>query len=229
MMKTLDERFVDDPCDDEETIRALVRGDAGGMNINDWVDCRHGFRPSGLSLPNKCSYLHVACYRCRLELVSLQVEAGADVNRRDSDGNTTLHYACVSEDDRLSTIEYLLTINPSLVNEPGYHGRSPLYVACREARLPVVKCLLEHGADLNQCDGDGKAAIHFACEYRKSDVVTHLIENGADINHRDNHGQIPLHEACESSTTDVVKHLVEHGANLLALDDCKKTLYGKFF
>ena len=120
-MKTLDERFVDDACDDEKTIRALVRGDAGGMNINDWVDCRPGFWVWTLR-PDKCSYLHVACYRCRLELVSLQVEAGADVNRRDSDGNTALHYACAREDDRLSTIEYLLSRNPSLVNEPGSEG-----------------------------------------------------------------------------------------------------------
>ena len=140
-MKTLDERFVDDPCDDEETIRALVRGDAGGMNINDRVKCKSGFSPPWSIRADECSYLHVACYRCRLELVSLQVEAGADVNRRDSRSNTALHYACASKDDKLSTVEYLLNRYPSLVNEPGYRGRSPLPVACRQARFPVVQAL----------------------------------------------------------------------------------------
>ena len=139
-MKTLDERFVDDPCDDEETIRALVRGDAGGMNINDWVDRRHGFWPPNV-YATKCSYLHVACYRCRLELVSLQVEAGADVNKPDSDGNTALHYACAREDDRLSTIEYRNWFKASF-NSPGQKKFTSVIIGVKSNLLEVGAVIL---------------------------------------------------------------------------------------
>ena len=212
-MKTLDERFVDDPCDDEETIRALVRGDAGGMNINDRVKCKSGFSPPLSIRADECSYLHVACYRCRLELVSLLVEAGADVNRRDSKGNTALHYACASNDDRLSTIEYFLSMNQFLVNEPGWRGQSPLNVACRQTNFTAVKCLLQHGADVNYCSDYALLPLHVACEHSTPDVLNCLLEHGADINTLGYRKMTCLHYAALNAqhADKLVEHLLRKG------------------
>ena len=68
------------------------------------------------------------------------------------------------------------------INELDTIGQTPLqYAVCHTYALPMVKVLIEHGADLNiQRSSDGWTALHLSAMLGKSDVAHCLLEAGAD-------------------------------------------------
>ncbi|MEQ4204287.1 ankyrin repeat domain-containing protein [Actinopolymorpha sp. B9G3] len=77
----------------------------------------------------------------------------------------------------------ILDTHPHLVDERGALGQSGLRTALHfgVAHEPVVRLLLDHGADPDVRDeGDNATALHFAAERGDLDVVRLLVENGAD-------------------------------------------------
>lgn len=85
--------------------------------------------------------------------------------------------------------------------------------ACVFGSLDVVKCLVEHGADIH---ADNDHALRVASDYGHLEIVEYLVEQGADI-HAD--ADYALRIASENGYLDIVKCLVEHGANIHACDD----------
>ena len=79
--------------------------------------------------------------------------------------------------------------------------------------LQVVKYLVEHGANVNALHDD---SLHMASEDGHLSVVKYLVENGADI-HAEN--DYALRWAAGHGHLDVVEYLVKQGANLNALED----------
>ena len=78
----------------------------------------------------------------------------------------------------------------------------------------VVKCLIEHGADVNAADKDGRTALLDASERGHFEVVKYLIERGADVNAADEYGYTALLDASEKGHFEVVKYLIEGGVDV---------------
>jgi len=79
-----------------------------------------------------CSVLHCAIrHRKNADLVQLLLEAGADVESSDGDGNTPLNFAARSGDIRIAT---LLLDYGADINARTERGYTPLYFA-RNARM----------------------------------------------------------------------------------------------
>ena len=93
-------------------------------------------------------------------------------------------------------------------NYIAYSKEEALIVASKDGNLPVVKYLVENGADITYSEND---AVIYASEKGHLPVVKYLVENGADITAQDNHA---LREASGSGRLPVVKYLVEHGADI---------------
>jgi len=129
------------------------------------------------------------------------IAAGADVNDRGGARSTALYFAAGS---------------------PEYY---------RQPMLPVVRAMVERGADVKaRCIG-GFTALHSACERGSPDVVAYLISKGADANAKDDSGITPMHMAAgrEDLSVDredqmtIIRFLVTHGAELNAVDDHGET------
>ena len=62
-------------------------------------------------------------------------------------------------------------------------GSTPLHLAAREARLSVVKYLVERGANVNVRDNHGNTPLHEAVEGGDiggdTKVIEYLVEKGA--------------------------------------------------
>ena len=68
------------------------------------------------------------------------------------------------------------------INKGNSNGATPLYIACKNGYIEVVKYLVEHGVDINKKDINGATTLYIAYENGHIEVVKYLVEQGADIN-----------------------------------------------
>ena len=80
--------------------------------------------------------------------------------------------------------------------------------------LPLIRALLERGADPNATNGEGETPVMFAAEQGHSHTLEALIEYGGDIHRRDHHERTALHHAASANRRDTVRLLLDHGAEI---------------
>jgi len=150
--------------------------------------------------------------------------AFAELNAKDSDGNTMLHLAARHGPKRL--LETLLFVG-SLVNDVNNNGETALHYAVESGNKDVVEMLIRSGAKVNIRAKDGETPIGrvvknsrlycddnmdiaklfidsgwdidsalFSAIHNESDfILRQLIELGADVNARSTNGNTVLHAA----------------------------------
>nr|CAB3264308.1 IkappaB protein [Phallusia mammillata] len=193
--------------------------------------------PDVLNFANENSQtaLHLAVLTDQPQLVRCLVAYGANVNCKDSYGNTPLHIACqhgypVHVDmltSPISTEEYTgfreTDDLPQNVNEKNFDGYTPLHLAAMNNHTNVMKILINNlHCDVNAPDvKSGRTALHHAIECKKTDAVKFLVQCKADVNALTYDECSPLHLAAAKGESYAAKLLVEHGADifLITLDD----------
>ncbi len=112
------------------------------------------------------------------ETVDLLLKRGADPNKPDASGATALMWA-VSDEEKVR----LLVGRGANVNAKSNTDRTPLLVAASLPRtVPVLRILLDRGADLRAQDRAGATALALAVRSADVDVVRFLVERGLDPN-----------------------------------------------
>jgi uncharacterized protein len=112
-------------------------------------------------------------------------------------------------------------------------GTTPLLRAAKAGDTPVIKLLLEKGANPKAATRNGVNGIMMAANVatREEDMtgrnktqkdaietITLLLAAGTDVNGADNQGRAAVHGAALWGLTDVIKFLQKSGANLNAPD-----------
>ena len=102
---------------------------------------------------------------------------------------------------------------------------TPLHFATHYGHTPVVKALIEAGADVdkktyksvskNYC---GYTSLHLAASRGHALVITELIKAGADVNATEDEGLAPLHKAAFEGHASVITELIKAGADVNAID-----------
>jgi len=90
----------------------------------------------------------------------------------------------------------------------------PLHAAAAGKSLPVVKLLIERGADLNGRQHGAWTALHAAAANGDIEMVKALVEGGADTSARADNQQLPLDLALTKGHQAVVDFLESRGASL---------------
>ena len=101
------------------------------------------------------------------------------LSARSSDGFTALHFACFFGQEATGRIliEGGAPVDLASNNAMQVH---PLHSAATARSLPLVRLLLEHGADPNARQHGGWTPIHSAAQNGSLDIVELLIKHGAD-------------------------------------------------
>jgi ankyrin repeat protein len=139
----------------------------------------------------------------------------------------------------------LLDKHPDWANREINKSR-PLWLACEARSLPMVKSLVEHGADVKVRNAEHKTVLWPAVNYDNMPIVEYLVEHGADPRalqddgqtllwaaetkpmaeflmnagvdpkHKDINGDTALHQACRHSLLEVVRLLLDKGLDIEA-------------
>lgn len=186
--------------------------------------------------------LHCAARAADPEMVKVLLKHGAAPSLGDRLGKTPLHLvAALEEGQMLSTIAGVvsrLTSGPpsgpapnvktpqpmkvaELLMDAGaspdaidvVHGATPLYYAALAGNVPILKYLLEQGADPNA----GRIGpLHAAASEGRVGVLNVLLEAGADVNRTGSRGETALFSAVSAGSHPAVRLLLKRGADVNA-------------
>lgn len=136
---------------------------------------------------------------------------GMDVNVRDHNSMTPLHYAARTGD--VGDIAGLIAKGAE-INATTDYGWTPLLLAVDRNHNDSVEYLTDMNADIHQANSDKKAPLHLAA-FRGNRYNTRiLLEAGADVNAVTKEKLTPLHIASGEGYNDVVKLLLDYGADI---------------
>ena len=148
------------------------------------------------------------------------LDAGADVNKKSSNGEFILHIAVGEGHEE---IVRLIIANGGDVNAQGMSKMTPLLIAVGRGRVEILRLLIENGADVNVKSAEGMAPLSSASNRGHREIVEHLIANGADVNANDGMGRTPLHGVALRGREEIAKLLIAGGADVNVKNDDDQT------
>jgi len=149
------------------------------------------------------------------DIAKLLIDAGADVNFKDKDGNRPLTLAI----NRNAIITEMLLNAKGIevtVQEPYYERDTPLIDAAYNGEAKLVKLLIAKGAAVDAKNGRGETALMQTAWHESTDIAEMLLKAGANVNIKSNTGRTAIVIA---SNAKMLKLLLEAGAEVNVQDE----------
>ncbi|CAG8546960.1 7846_t:CDS:2, partial [Dentiscutata erythropus] len=154
------------------------------------------------------------------KIESVIKEYKAEVNHKNQNGKTALHWA--AKNGCTFIVENLIE-NKAQVNDSDNNGDTPLFYAVEAGYENVINFLINHQADVNHINNNGEIALHKAAYRGHRKVVQILLEKNAKIKFASNNGWTALHFAAAAGHIGVIKILLEHNGNIKTTSEYSKT------
>ncbi|XP_014272256.1 protein fem-1 homolog A isoform X2 [Halyomorpha halys] len=167
-------------------------------------------------------------YNLRAKLERYSRADRKEIACRVKDGCAPLFIAC--KRGHVEIVEYLITSCDADIEQRGLyevpddrsvHNVTPLWCAAVSGKLPVIRCLVHFGADVNAVSDSGSTPVRSACFMTHLDIVAYLVDCGADILKANYNGGTCLINSVQS--VQLCLYLLEHGAKVNARDIQNKT------
>ncbi|XP_027174073.1 uncharacterized protein LOC113773636 [Coffea eugenioides] len=155
------------------------------------------------------SLLRCSARRGNADVASALIEAGADVNDRDEEGQSAMSLAVKS--GNIGVVQVLIESGYSMEHSVDLF----LHDAAAMNRLDILEilCLGYSDIDMNSTDSRGQTALHLAAHHGHLDVVRFLVSEGSDPDVVDGKGWAPLHYATREAHVEAVEFLLEHSVS----------------
>lgn len=167
-------------------------------------------------------------YNIRGRLERFSSEERQEIVSRIREGCAPLFVAC--KKGNVEIVEYLIEYCSADVEQRGMyevpddrsiHFVTPLWCASVAGKLSVVKCLVEHGANVNSVSDTGSTPVRSACFMTHYEIVVYLVSHDADILKPNYNGGTCLINSVQS--VPLCEYLLAHGAEVNAQDIQFKT------
>ena len=157
------------------------------------------------------SPLMVACRQENLALVKWLLQKGVDVNQRDDQRRTALHFAVRSKN--IPIVREILASHPELDVVDDWKMETAL--ECALPNLELTEILLDAGANPEFANGNNATLLSSAVLFSSAEVVDMLLKRKVDLNHKDKWGWTPICDAVGNIRhVETVRLLADNGANL---------------
>eukprot|EP00047_Mylnosiga_fluctuans_P014369 m.37866 g.37866 ORF g.37866 m.37866 type:complete len:609 (-) comp5473_c0_seq1:40-1866(-) len=151
------------------------------------------------------------------EIQELIEVKGFDVNIRDSENITCMHWAAIN--NRLALVQYFLSKGAEVDPLGGELMASPMQWAVRQGHLDMVVLLAKYGANPLIQDKQGFNSLHLAAQFDFPLICAYFIARGVDVDVRDTDGRTPLHwAAIKVFRQDVSRLLITLNASINTRD-----------
>nr|XP_024358544.1 ankyrin repeat domain-containing protein, chloroplastic-like isoform X3 [Physcomitrium patens] len=150
--------------------------------------------------------LHTLAGSGQIKHVVLLLKHSIDVDTRDKDGLTALHWAAICGRDTM--VRYLLKSGAD-ATAIDKDGASVLHYAIRCANTYAMKAVLRRHADVNACDNEGWTPLHIAVQSGRLDIIKFLLTRGADTRIKNKDGNSALDVALSFGKGLYYYHIVE--------------------
>lgn len=194
-------------------------------------------------------FIDIVTYGSPDEVTKL-IEKGVDINARDTEGLTPLHYALRARRAEIvhilvshgaqrdiytasalgdtNCVQELLSKgqNP---NKPDSFGEAPLHWAARAGKASVIEMLLTHGAkaDARDAFANGVTALHIASANGDIEAINLLLKAGSNVNKKSWLGETPIVNSLNCHRIEVFRYLLAKGAHIKITDSRGNTLLHK--
>ena len=161
--------------------------------------------------------LVIACHKGNTHEIQVLLNAGADPNIADADGDTCLHYA--AQNIQCTEILQAIISHGADVNATNKENVRALMIACQKGNKNTINELLNAGADPNIADIDGDTCLHYGAQNDQcTEVLQAIISHGSDVNAVNKDNVTALMIACEKKNTDAINVLLNAGADANIVD-----------
>jgi ankyrin repeat protein len=141
----------------------------------------------------------------QIELAKTLIQKGARADRRDKNGQNLMHEA------KSESMAQVLVQAKVAFDELDANGDSPLSLAVRNGRFPLVRFFVSQGANINWRSAKKETLVHVAVQENESNILLYLVELGIDVNAKDSEGQTALFDVSIEGILDI---LVRSGADV---------------
>lgn len=218
---------------------AIERGDYDrakqAVEKGAWINTRKHLLHVPNLIPKNPTPLIIACEKGDEKIISLLLDNGADINKKDSyTGQTPLLAALHgTKANRFSIAMFLLKKGAdafSIQNTTSPLEETLVVLNSDDEQtikdgFELFKYLIEQQVSMDICRGK-ENALTFATRYGNYNVVKFLIkENYFDINSKDLAGETALIVATKNNQAQIIQLLLELGADKSLKDSKEKTAY----
>ncbi|MDN5247702.1 MAG: ankyrin repeat domain-containing protein [Wolbachia endosymbiont of Tyrophagus putrescentiae] len=164
-----------------------------------------------VNVPNNLGQtsLLLSAWLSNTEILKLVIKKGANIKRKDKEGNSALHYAVCntccgenlstrkydmrypdydlfsnnadySEDTTIKNVNALIAAGIS-INVKNENNNTPLFFAVQDNRYELVKTLLEKGAKVDIVDKNGFTIFHYALKNKNLEMLKLLFSQKVKI------------------------------------------------
>lgn len=214
---------------DSEGFAHIAYSGAGNRELRYATNLPEALRPIGRAR-KRVSRLFWEAYPIRdaagqgdVARVRQLLDAGTEVDIRDSMGRSPLHWAA-EQDHR--EVAALLVERGAQLDAQDREGDTPLLLALERDHTEVARLLLKAGADVSIQNSYGRRPLHQAVHDGRLGLVKLLIEHGADVTAANEDGRTPLHQVtdkCWGPGGETAGLLLKAGADINAQDNSHRT------
>ncbi|MBA3804424.1 MAG: ankyrin repeat domain-containing protein [Acidobacteria bacterium] len=144
------------------------------------------------------------------QMVRALLDAGAEINARNSRGQTAL---MILDDDASENLVWDLVAAGAKLNLRDEDGDTALILAASWSKAEILRALLNAGGRVNAKNKEGETALMKAAAEGNLESVKLLIDSGAEINRKNSSGATALKLAEGNEHQDVVEQLEAYSAS----------------